>query len=74
VNEVLAEGGGGLAAALVRARLADRLALFVAPIALGADARPAFGPLGVRRLARAPALARLRVRRLGRDVLLEGEW
>jgi diaminohydroxyphosphoribosylaminopyrimidine deaminase/5-amino-6-(5-phosphoribosylamino)uracil reductase len=74
LNEVLVEGGGRLAAALVRARLADRLALFVAPIALGGDARPALGALGVGRLERAPALSKLRVQRLGRDVLLEGEW
>jgi diaminohydroxyphosphoribosylaminopyrimidine deaminase/5-amino-6-(5-phosphoribosylamino)uracil reductase len=72
--EVLVEGGGELAAALLRARLADDMALFLAPIALGADALPVLGPLAVARLARAPRLAALRVRRLGGDVLLEGEW
>lgn len=46
VMEVLCEGGGLLAGALLRAGLVDRLAVFHAPIVLGDDsARPGFAGL-----------------------------
>ena len=72
VTEVLVEGGGRLAASLLRRGLVDELHWFVAPTLLGADARPALGDLGVRHLAQAPELESPRLRRLGRDWLLEG--
>jgi diaminohydroxyphosphoribosylaminopyrimidine deaminase/5-amino-6-(5-phosphoribosylamino)uracil reductase len=67
LNDVLVEGGGGLAAALLRAGLVDRIHLFVAPLLIGADGRPAIGELGVGRLDRALRLARVRARRIGQD-------
>ena len=67
VNDVLVEGGGGLAAALLRARLVDRIHWFSAPLLIGGDGRPALGPLGVGRLAAALRLARVRARRIGQD-------
>ncbi len=67
LTTLLAEGGGVLAAALVRARLADELHWFLAPRLLGGDARPALGPLGVARLRDAPWLEAPRWRRLGED-------
>jgi diaminohydroxyphosphoribosylaminopyrimidine deaminase/5-amino-6-(5-phosphoribosylamino)uracil reductase len=72
VTEVLAEGGGQVAASLLRAGLVDELHWFVAPRLLGADARPALGPLGLAALARAPRLGDVRVRRLGEDWHLRG--
>lgn len=74
VNDLLVEGGGGLAAALLRDRLVDRLLLLLAPTLIGGDGRPLVGPLGVQRLGEAPALPEPRVRRLGRDLLLRMEW
>ena len=74
VNDLLVEGGGGLAAALLRAGLVDRLLIFLAPLLIGGDGRPVLGPLGVRRLNEALELPEPRVRRLGRDLLLEVEW
>jgi diaminohydroxyphosphoribosylaminopyrimidine deaminase / 5-amino-6-(5-phosphoribosylamino)uracil reductase len=74
VNEVLVEGGGGLAAALLRAQLVDRLYLFLAPILIGADGRPMLADLGVTTLQRALRLARVEWRRVGEDLLLVGEW
>jgi diaminohydroxyphosphoribosylaminopyrimidine deaminase/5-amino-6-(5-phosphoribosylamino)uracil reductase len=74
VNEILVEGGGGLAAALLRVSLVDELHLFLAPRLIGGDGRPVLGSLGVRRLAQAPDLGRLEVRRIGRDLLLRAEW
>jgi diaminohydroxyphosphoribosylaminopyrimidine deaminase/5-amino-6-(5-phosphoribosylamino)uracil reductase len=67
VNDVLVEGGGGLAAALLRAGLIDRIHLFSAPLLIGGDGRPALGALGVGRLTRAIRLVRVRARRIGQD-------
>lgn len=66
--EVFVEGGGGLAAALLRARLVDELHWFVAPRLIGADGREALGALASSRLAQTPKLEELQVRRVGRDV------
>jgi diaminohydroxyphosphoribosylaminopyrimidine deaminase/5-amino-6-(5-phosphoribosylamino)uracil reductase len=71
IGTLLVEGGGVLAAALLREGLVDDLVWIAAPLVLGADARPAVGPLAVARLARAPRLPRARVRRLGADVVVE---
>lgn len=68
VRSILVEGGGELAAAFVRAGLADRLEWFRAPILLGADGRPAMGPLGLERLALAPHFVRTRCEPLGPDL------
>ena len=68
LSEILVEGGGELAAGLLRARLVDEVHWFAAPRLLGGDARAALGALGVGRLASSPQLSELRVRRVGRDV------
>jgi diaminohydroxyphosphoribosylaminopyrimidine deaminase/5-amino-6-(5-phosphoribosylamino)uracil reductase len=65
---VLAEGGGGLAAALLRERLVDEIHWFVAPSLLGGDARPALAALAVERLAARIGFARVQVRRVGPDL------
>jgi diaminohydroxyphosphoribosylaminopyrimidine deaminase/5-amino-6-(5-phosphoribosylamino)uracil reductase len=70
LSEILVEGGGGLAAALIRGGLVDEVHWFAAPRLLGGDGRPAIGPLGLATLARAPELADLRVGRVGRDLHL----
>lgn len=67
VNTVLSEAGPRVAGSLLRAGLAGRLLLIVAPLA-GGD-----GPLAIAGLSTPIELARLRARRLGSDVLLEGE-
>ena len=67
VNTVLSEAGPRVAGSLLRAGLAGRLLFLVAPLA-GGD-----GPLAIAGLSTPIELARLRVRRLGSDVLLEGE-
>jgi diaminohydroxyphosphoribosylaminopyrimidine deaminase/5-amino-6-(5-phosphoribosylamino)uracil reductase len=74
MNELLVEGGGGLGAALLRARLVDRLHLFLAPALIGGDGRALLGPLGVDRLHQALRPRTFSVRRLGGDVLVEMEW
>ena len=74
VNELLVEGGGELGAALLRAGLVDRLYLILAPLLIGGDGRPVFGPLGVERLRQSLSPSRFHVRRLGPDLLFVGEW
>lgn len=67
LTQILVEGGGGLAAALLRANLVDEIHWFVAPRLLGGDARSALGPLGIGRLANAVALDAPVFQRLGDD-------
>jgi len=72
LTTLLVEGGGELAAALLRAGLVDELHWFVAPALLGGDGRPALGPIGASRLARAVHLADPEVRRMGKDLYVRG--
>ena len=67
LTTLLVEGGGKLAAALLRARLVDELHWIQAPVLLGGDARPALGDLGLARLADAIRLESLQGRALGPD-------
>ena len=69
LTRVLVEGGGELAAELLRARLVDRLAWFRAPRLIGGDGVPAATALGVDALAQAPEFARTAVLPAGPDVL-----
>jgi diaminohydroxyphosphoribosylaminopyrimidine deaminase/5-amino-6-(5-phosphoribosylamino)uracil reductase len=69
LTRVLAEGGAQLAAALLRARLADRLAWFHAPRVIGGDGIAAVAPLGVVQLGRAPGFVRTSIQEIGDDVL-----
>ncbi len=66
VNTVLCEAGPHVAGSLLRARLADRLMLIVAPLA-GGD-----GPVALADVPAALDLREFRVRRLGQDVAVEG--
>ena len=68
LTQILAEGGGGLAAALLRAGLVDELHWFVAPSVLGGDARSAVAALGVRSLSDRVRFEISDMRRLGPDL------
>ena len=69
LTRLLVEGGGRLAAALLRAGLVDRLVWLHAPLLLGSDGIPAVAELGLDRLAGAPAFERLTSEVVGADVL-----
>jgi diaminohydroxyphosphoribosylaminopyrimidine deaminase/5-amino-6-(5-phosphoribosylamino)uracil reductase len=69
ITRVLCEGGGALAASLLRGGLVDRLVVFHAGIALGADARAGLGALEIGVLADAPRLQLVEARVLGGDVM-----
>jgi diaminohydroxyphosphoribosylaminopyrimidine deaminase/5-amino-6-(5-phosphoribosylamino)uracil reductase len=69
ITRVFCEGGGSLAAALLRAGLVDRLAVFTAGVALGAEGRPSLGPLGIDRLSAAQRFSLVEVREVEGDIL-----
>jgi diaminohydroxyphosphoribosylaminopyrimidine deaminase/5-amino-6-(5-phosphoribosylamino)uracil reductase len=54
LTRLLVEGGGGIAASLLRAGLVDRLVWLQAPLLLGGDGVPAVAALGLDDLAGAP--------------------
>ncbi|MBN1558121.1 MAG: bifunctional diaminohydroxyphosphoribosylaminopyrimidine deaminase/5-amino-6-(5-phosphoribosylamino)uracil reductase RibD [Lentisphaerae bacterium] len=72
VLHVLCEGGGALAAALVRAGCVDRYVFFTAPRLLGDGGVPALGGTGWH-LDTAPALRVTAWRRVGRDLMVTAE-
>ncbi len=71
LTRLLVEGGGQLAAALLRADLVDEMAWFHAPAIMGGDGWPAVQAFGVAQLAAMPRFTRLRSTPLGDDMLTE---
>ena len=69
LTRILCEGGGQLAAALIRARLVDEIAWFSAGCLIGSDGAPALAPLGLTALADAPRPRLIGVETLGPDTL-----
>jgi diaminohydroxyphosphoribosylaminopyrimidine deaminase/5-amino-6-(5-phosphoribosylamino)uracil reductase len=67
LTRVFCEGGGTLAAALIRARLVQDLAIYGAGVLIGGDGRAAFGPMGLDRLAEAPRFELRELRTIGGD-------
>ncbi len=71
VMEVLCEGGGEMASALLGAGLVDRLVLFYAPVVLGdAFARPGFAGLDLALSAGRLSIASRKIRTFGDDVAI----
>ena len=71
VTRVLAEGGAGLAAALLRAGLVDRLVWFHAPGTMGSEGLTSLGPLGVAALSAMPRFRLEATRAVGEEVMSE---
>lgn len=73
LTSLLVEGGARVAGSLVDAGLVDKLMVFMAPLVIGGSEAP--GPVagqGAETLSEALRLERVRFRRLGTDILLEG--
>ncbi len=68
LTRVLVEGGGELAAALLRADLVDRVAWFHAPKVMGGEGIPAALGLGVESVDEAPDFRRVEIMEVGEDV------
>lgn len=71
LTRMLVEGGGTLAAGLLRDGLVDRLAWFHAPCVIGGDGFPAAQAFGIQKLADMPSFTPVAIRRLGPDILTE---
>jgi len=69
LTRLLVEGGGRLAAALLRAGLVDRLVWMRAPLVIGGDGVPAIADLGLGDLVAAPRFALLSRELVGGDVI-----
>lgn len=69
LTRVFCEGGGELAASLLRVGLVDRLASFTAGLALGADGRAGVGALALDDLDAAPRFELEELRPIGGDAL-----
>ena len=73
VMSLLVEGGGEMIASVMDARLADRIAFFIAPKIIGGRRAPtAVEGEGIKRMSGAIRVERMSVRRLGADLLVEG--
>lgn len=68
LTRVFCEGGGGLAASLAGAGLADELVVFSAGRLIGADGTPGLAALGVTRLG-APEWQLARAEKIGEDLM-----
>jgi len=69
ITRILVEGGGKLAASLIRADLVDRMIWFRAPSVIGGDGLPAIAGFGIDTVAEAPRWQRVRADILGDDLL-----
>lgn len=69
---ILCEGGGSLAALLLRNHLVDRLSIFTAPAVLGSTGFPLMGDLGIRNIGDILRMENVAVTRTGEDILTEG--
>ncbi len=73
INQLLLEGGSELAASALRSGVVDRLRLYIAARLLGGnDAKGIIGGFCPPRLARALSVSGLSVKKIGRDLILEG--
>ena len=69
LTRIFCEGGGGLAASLLRADLVDHLIGFTAGLTIGADGLSAIGPLGLSHLGNAPRFHLQNTQAVGPDIL-----
>ena len=74
ITSVLIEGGSTVNAAALREKLVNRVVLYLAPILMGGqDAKAVIGDRSPKRLAQALALRHVTVRRIGEDLVVEGD-
>jgi diaminohydroxyphosphoribosylaminopyrimidine deaminase/5-amino-6-(5-phosphoribosylamino)uracil reductase len=69
LNDLLVEGGGQVAAGLLRQGLVDRLVWFRAARVIGGDGLPGAGGFGLERLDAAPRFERVAVVPVGEDLM-----
>lgn len=74
ISHILIEGGGRIIASALQQRLVDEMIVFVSPkIIGGGDAPTAVEGEGVRRISQALRLEEVRFKKLGSDLIIEGQ-
>ena len=73
IASILVEAGPNLAAALIREKLVDKLACFIAPKMLGSGKRPIFD-LGISAITQALDLKNVSWEKVGEDMLMMGDF
>lgn len=73
LTRLLVEGGGQLAAALLKQNLVDRLVWFQAPKIIGGDGKPAVALLKIDKLSACPLFIRSQLVTLGDDLMMSYE-
>jgi diaminohydroxyphosphoribosylaminopyrimidine deaminase / 5-amino-6-(5-phosphoribosylamino)uracil reductase len=74
ITSVLIEGGSTVNAAALREKLVNHVVLYLAPTLMGGqDAKAVIGDRSPKRLAQALPLRHVTVRRIGEDVVVEGD-
>lgn len=74
IASILVEGGGEITASLFENKLVDKLILFIAPILIGGrDAVTSLEGKGVKSIKDAFRLDEIKLRRIGRDFLMESD-
>ncbi len=72
IGSIMVEGGGEIAASLLRKRFIDKLYLFIAPILIGGkDAPCSIGGDGAAKISQALKLTDIKVKKVGKDLLVE---
>ncbi len=74
VLSLLVEGGPTVHSAFLKAGLADRMVMFVAPRFLGESGLPMFSGIKVSRLEETPRLENVHYRSVGDDLMVEGRF
>ncbi|MBI5888439.1 MAG: bifunctional diaminohydroxyphosphoribosylaminopyrimidine deaminase/5-amino-6-(5-phosphoribosylamino)uracil reductase RibD [Deltaproteobacteria bacterium] len=74
IASLLVEGGGSLGASFIKACLVDRISFFIAPIVLGGGAALGIGPLGIKKMSKALVIKDMTMKRIGKDILIEGHF
>ncbi|MEE9613513.1 MAG: dihydrofolate reductase family protein, partial [Thermodesulfobacteriota bacterium] len=57
----------------IKAGVVDKVLFFLSPMLLGGDAIPAVGEMGIRKIAGGISLKGLEMKKIGRDILVEGK-
>lgn len=70
VNEVMVEAGPELNGSLLETGLVDEMVVYMAPLLLGSDARPAFGLSGIHSMQERVSLKLIDARQVGQDMRL----
>ena len=74
ITSVLIEGGSTVNASALREKLVNHVVLYLAPTLMGGqDAKGVIGDRSPKRLAQVLALRHVTVRRIGRDLVVEGD-